>query len=708
MSKMKKFNLENSDYPYLASALKALQKHKWWELMKLPSIDKMMQLVGPEEMNVLNLRFKPPGPTNPAYQTRDKIPDRLPPTYIFVPPPDDFEPDLLIVAELAEKLMQLWNQNGKYDNMTDTQIDDMLTEINKKYHKLFSKILRINEAKLATLRRGDNSEENKENQLRLKDIVKTAESLLATVKPLNSASTDENVPTPIPTISKTGEAILDGVSTLLQAEAVPMAIPMSVPMAMSVPVAVPVAKVEKEAGAVKETVSGAEAGAVKETLLGAEAEGEGEKETEGEAEAGAEAEAEGEAEAEAEAEAEGEREAETETGPEAGPEAGTEADAEAETGAEGEVEGLAGAEAEAEGEGVGEAGAGAAKNSAESDLQRLRIKSGGGDILDSPFATHMSNKLSSSNEGRYEAFKIAIGGGDWSQCKELARTLLRSNEDEVVANQEIHAPNEPCVQKGGNGTDEEEALAQKKKEIVEELTKTLTNLMKFSEENLDSSKSKKMDNKPSESDGGINYDLAANKVQALIAGAIVASASTAANAIGLSGATIGNEIGIGALIDKGDSKQLQKVAAVYIEYLTRIIQLSNPKVGVLINDFFGALQKLSTQAVTGTVGVGGNIIKAAVSAVPFIGPLILLITSFSPIFKSGVDAYMTKKQASAALGMQVDQLQTIVQKETAKLQQNIAELKLNKPGASSPPTSEAKVLQARAAHGTVESLQSPR
>lgn len=69
---------------------------------------------------------------------------------------------------------------------------------------------------------------------------------------------------------------------------------------------------------------------------------------------------------------------------------------------------------------------------------------------------------------------------------------------------------------------------------------------------------------------------------------------------------------------------------------------------------------------------------------------------------------MTKKQASAALGMQVDQLQTIVQKETAKLQQNIAELKLNKPGASSPPTSEAKVLQARAAHGTVESLQSPR
>tara|TARA_Y100000389_G_scaffold204246_1_gene255840 strand:- start:32342 stop:33823 length:1482 start_codon:yes stop_codon:yes gene_type:complete len=455
MSKKKTFDLENSDYPYLASAIKALQKHKWWEIMKLPSVDKMMQLVGPDEMNVLNQRFKPPKAPGTIYPTRDRIPNRLAPAYIFVPPPPDFEPSLLGVAELAERLMQLWNDEGKYSSMTQSEVNAMLVQIDDKYYKLYSKVERTNQAKLDVETRGRNDKA-------------TVSKLEATVKLANVLK--ESIDRP----------------------------------------------------------SNEDAGAIPNPQI-----------TEARAEAGR-------------------------------------------------------------------------------NLTRVQ---------------EAERNLTS---GR----RVVVGGTGNAQTK-------------------------PSVE-----------LAATQEKLANELTRTLTKLIQASELRADNTESNKS-SKTSKSSKSPDLELASNRIQSLIAGAIVASASTAANAIGLSAATIGKDVGIGELMDHGDSAELKNIAAVYIKYLTEIIKLSNPKVGELINEFFTALQKLSTQAVTGTVGVGTNIIKAAISAVPFIGPLVLLATSFSPAFKSGAEAIMIQRRASAALGMQMEQLREIVKAQTVKLETKIAEINLD-------------------------------
>ena len=208
-------------------------------------------------------------------------------------------------------------------------------------------------------------------------------------------------------------------------------------------------------------------------------------------------------------------------------------------------------------------------------------------------------------------------------------------------------------------------------EIGKDLTENLMEIIKEEIENQEKEKAKK-----GASTGKGIVPGAANWLQSMIAGAVVMTSSMMANAVGLTAQQVGQSVGIDQLIkqvQRGDTDGLKRISGLYISYLTEVINLTNPELVKLIQKFFDAINKLSSEAVGGSLGVIKNIIKATVSAVPFIGPLVLYAASLSPAFRTGIQAIRTKEKATVALSGQIGKIKEIVEAQTQDLLSKLAD-----------------------------------
>lgn len=222
--------------------------------------------------------------------------------------------------------------------------------------------------------------------------------------------------------------------------------------------------------------------------------------------------------------------------------------------------------------------------------------------------------------------------------------------------------------------DEQEAMPSlpvDTSEISKELTDTLMELIK-----KEIQEQEKENTKKGASAGTGKVRGAANMLQSIIAGAVVMASSMMANAVGLTAQQVGNSVGLSDLlaqVQSGDTEDLKRISGLYINYLTEVINLTSPELITLIKTFSDAINKLTSEAVGGSLGVVKNVIKAVVSAVPFIGPLVLMAASASPAFRTGIEAIRTKQKATVKLSKQLGKIKEIVAKETGELQEKISE-----------------------------------
>lgn len=248
--------------------------------------------------------------------------------------------------------------------------------------------------------------------------------------------------------------------------------------------------------------------------------------------------------------------------------------------------------------------------------------------------------------------------------------------------------NKPDKSKVGKGEDVPK-LPIDPAEIGKDLTENLMEIIKEEIENQQKENAKK-----GASAGKGVVPGAANWLQSMIAGAVVMTSSMMANAVGLTAQQVGQSVGIDQLlkqVQRGDTDGLKRISGLYINYLTEVINLTNPELVKLIQKFFDAINKLSSEAVGGSLGVIKNIIKASVSAVPFIGPLVLYAASLSPAFRTGIQAIRTKEKATVALSGQIGKIKEIVEAQTQDL---LSKLASGEEAPPSEPSVDAKPIAA--------------
>ena len=252
------------------------------------------------------------------------------------------------------------------------------------------------------------------------------------------------------------------------------------------------------------------------------------------------------------------------------------------------------------------------------------------------------------------------GADDGAESLEKAQALLKKIAGEI----EKHGvPSQPPV--------EDEESEEKERELAMKLSDAIIAQVR---ESAELAIEKEDEPKDADTEAGVakpQFPEGEEKIKSLVAAAVVAVTSLGANAVGLTAKKLGDSFDLGELIETGNTEELQRIARMYITYLTDVIGITTPELEKLLQKFFEAMDKISAQAVAGGVGVGTNVVKAFLSGIPFLGPMILLALAGAPAFSSFVNSVSTGMNTLPKMQAQMGELHTLIKERSEQLQEEI-------------------------------------